>query len=119
VKINGVVLIVVLCLFACNFQENADQKFADQHFKTAISLIELHKARIGNYPKTLSELQFTGDWDLIALQSVKYKKVDKGYRLSVIRGWIGQPQLHYPKEFWQGLGILNIDELMQITPKPS
>jgi hypothetical protein len=49
-----------------------DQKFGDQHLKTAVALIELHKVRYGKYPTSLNDLKFLGDWDPIALQSVKY-----------------------------------------------
>jgi hypothetical protein len=36
-----------------------DAQFGDQHFKTAISLIELHKIRTGGYPESLKDLKFT------------------------------------------------------------
>ena len=103
-KCVSLVLIIFL-LFGCNFQKEANQKFGDQHFKTVISLIELHKIRFGKYPNSLKDLRFTGDWDLIALQSVKYEKVDEGYTLNVTNGWMGKPSLEYPPGFWAGLGI--------------
>lgn len=93
-------------LGGCDFQKEADAKFGDQHFKTAISLVELHKVRTGAYPQKLEDLTFTGDWDAIALSSVEYKPLPVGYELNVTRGWVGQPQLAYPKEFWQGLGLV-------------
>lgn len=99
------VITLTLLLVGCDFQEQADTQFGDQHFKTAISLIELHKVRFGEYPNALSELKFIGDWDQIALQSVKYSKEKDGYTLTVSRGWVGKPDLQYPAEFWQGLGI--------------
>ncbi len=100
-----VISIFFLALAGCNFQDAANQKFGDQHFKTAISLIELHKVRTDEYPEKLSDLQFLGDWDQIALQSVKYNKLGDGYTLSVTNGWIGKPNLEYPANFWVGLGI--------------
>ncbi|MFG6415445.1 hypothetical protein ACG02S_16230 [Roseateles sp. DC23W] len=99
-------LFLAIALVGCDFQKEADAKFGDQHFKTAISLIELHKVRHGSYPATLDDLQFKGDWDEIALASVEYAKLDSGYALNVTRGWVGKPTLVYPKEFWQGLGLL-------------
>jgi hypothetical protein len=93
-------------LLSCKFQEEADAKFGDQHFKTVIALIELHKVRNGAYPERLKDLQFTGDWDAIALNSVEYKKIEGGYELNVVRGWVGRPTLVYPPEFWRGLGVL-------------
>jgi hypothetical protein len=98
------VLLFVL-LSGCDFQKQVDAKFGDQHFKTAIALIELHKVRNGSYPETLKHLKFTGDWDAIALGSVDYKIIDAGYELNVTRGWVAQPSLTYPKEFWHGLGL--------------
>ena len=101
-------LIISFCLFTlvgCEFQKQADAQFGDQHLKTAIALIELHKVRNGSYPNTLKELQFLGSWDKMALQSVKYEKVENGYTLVVIRGWVGKPELDYPDDFWKGLGL--------------
>ncbi len=92
--------------FPEGFQEETNQKFGDQHFKTAISLIELHKVREGSYPKTLDSLKYLGDWDKIIFTSVKYTKLEVGYELDLVNGWIGKPkELSYPKKFWIGLGI--------------
>jgi hypothetical protein len=101
-----VVTFFLVALVGCDFQKDADAKFGDQHFKTAVALIELHRVRTGSYPETLKDLQFTGDWDAIALSSVEYKKLASGYELNVTRGWVGKPELSYPKEFWQGLGLV-------------
>ena len=37
-----------------------DNEFGDQHLKTSVALIELHKVRYGRYPDSLSDLKFTG-----------------------------------------------------------
>ncbi len=100
------VAVLLFALVGCDFQKQADAKFGDQHFKTAISLIELHKIRTGSYPKKLADLKFKGDWDAIALNSVDYKSLSTGYELNVTRGWVSQPELVYPTEFWQGLGLV-------------
>lgn len=89
----------------CGFKRQADGKFGDQHFKTAIALVELYKIRHGSYPETLTVMDFVGDWDKIALNSVNYRKLPDGYELNVTRGWIGTPTLAYPSEFWRGLGL--------------
>lgn len=99
------VLVFILLVSGCDFQKHADAKFGDQHFKTAISLIELHKIRTGAYPAALADLKFTGDWDQIALSSVEYKRLGTGYELNVVRGWVAKPNLTYPAEFWDGLGL--------------
>ncbi len=89
-----------------NMKEEANQKFGDQHFKTAIALIELHKIREGSYPETLKDLKYIGDWDQIVFGSVSYTKLETGYELNLINGWIGKPnKLVYPDEFWKGLGL--------------
>jgi hypothetical protein len=83
-----------------------DNMFGDQHLKTSIALLELHKVRYGRYPQSLSELKFVGGWDQLALNSVRYYPAADGskYYLEVTRGWVGKPSLDYPPEFWQGTG---------------
>ena len=112
-------LVIFLLLFlfhSCQsdgFVEKTNQKFGDQHFKTAISLIELHKIRTGSYPENLRDIQHTGDWDKLHLNSVKYEKLEEGYRLDLVNGWAGAPsELKYPDNFWNGLGLVesNIKE---------
>jgi hypothetical protein len=41
--------------------DRAEQKSGDQHVKTVIALIELHKTRYGAYPESLEGLRFVGD----------------------------------------------------------
>jgi hypothetical protein len=107
---KAIALLLTFVLLAgvagCEFQAAADAKFGDQHFKTVIALVELHKLRSGAYPEQLKDLRFTGDWDAIAISSVEYKKVGGGYELDVVRGWVGKPVLSYPPEFWRGLGLV-------------
>ena len=105
-KLLLVVLATTFALSACAVQKEFDQKFGDQHFKTSIALIEIHKVRFGEYPNSLSELKFTGEWDQIALASVRYKRVANGYELDVVKGWVGKPELSYPPEFWRNLGVV-------------
>ena len=83
-----------------------DNKFGDQHLKTTVALVELHKIHYGRYPQSLRDLRFLGDWDRIALNSVRYYAAPDGskYYVEVERGWMGKPVLAYPPEFWQGTG---------------
>jgi hypothetical protein len=99
-------VLICVSLSGCDFQKEADQKFGDQHFKTAIALIELHKVRSGEYPNSLADLKYVGEWDQIALGSVRYKRAGTGYELDVVRGWVGKPELRYPEDFWKGLGLV-------------
>ncbi|MHC5226445.1 hypothetical protein [Ignatzschineria sp. LJL83] len=99
------ILVLVSMLYGCDLDKAADSQFGDQHFKTAIALIELHKVRTGDYPDTLSQLQYVGDWDQIALTSVRYKRLREGYELDITKGFTGTPELKYDAGFWKGLGI--------------
>lgn len=81
------------------------QQFGDQHFKTAISLIELHKIREGNYPEVLDSLKYIGDWDIAIFQSVQYKKLPDGYELNVVGPFEIPDKMKYPEDFWRGLGL--------------
>src|SRR5215470_6090933 len=84
--------LMALLLTACvgAFRQQADAKFGDQNFKSAVALIELHKVRFGSYPDRLTDLKFTGDWDQIWIAAVEYRKLDDGYELNVTRGWVGE-----------------------------
>jgi len=97
--------LILVCASCGGFRQQADSQFGDQNFKSAIALIELHKVRFGTYPKDLTELTFTGSWDQIWMSAVKYTKLEDGYELDLVRGWVGTPELEYPADFWQGLGI--------------
>jgi len=93
-------------IIASGITKGPDAMFGDQHLKTAVALIELHKVRFGKYPETLQDLKFTGQWDQIALGSVAYyPSPDRTkYYIEVKRGWIGKPTLVIADEFWQGTG---------------
>lgn len=84
-----------------------DNVFGDQHLKTTVALVELHRVRYGVYPASLSDLKFTGEWDAIALSSVSYcaSPEGKSYYVEVSRGWVGKPELAMPDEFWRGTGF--------------
>lgn len=114
-SIFGAVLLSLI-LAGCEFQETADEQFGDQYFKTSIALIELHKVRTGDYPDALSDLQFLGSWDGMALHSVEYRKLGSGYELNVTKGWVGMPALDYPAEFWQGLGLKRSNVRSAVKP---
>jgi len=109
-----IILISLIILTGCGefsekiqqLQENANKQFGDQHFKTAIAFIELHKIRTGQYPESMDSIKYTGEWDILIKMSVRYEKVDSGYNLDLINGWIGRPKsLKYPDDFWKGLGL--------------
>jgi hypothetical protein len=103
--VSGCVL-VVHELANASYTKSMDNVFGDQHLKTSLALIELYKIRTGKYPAQLSDLTFTGQWDQIAIQNVRYyPNADRtAYYLEVKRGWIGKPELEMPPEFWRGTG---------------
>jgi hypothetical protein len=93
-------------IVASGITKAPDNLFGDQHLKTAVALIELHKVRFGKYPDSLADLKFTGQWDQIALQRVRYcPSADRtAYYIEVETGWMGKPDLKMPEEFWRGTG---------------
>src|SRR6266478_5811900 len=99
-------IVAVRSIIASGITRGPDNLFGDQHLKTTVALIELHKVRFGKYPGSLSDLKFTGQWDQIALQSVRYyPNADRtAYYVEVETGWIGKPDLKMPDEFWRGTG---------------
>ncbi len=84
----------------------SDVQFGDQHLKTSVALVELHRVRYGRYPASLDDLKFLGSWDPIAVDAVAYHVNGDGtrYCIEVQRGWVGKPKLEMPAEFWQGTG---------------
>ena len=102
----GGVFLVRYIIVSAGITKVPDNMFGDQHLKTSVALIELHKVRYGKYPDSLLDLKFTGQWDQIALQSVRYyPNADRtAYYLEVETGWIGKPDLKMPEEFWRGTG---------------
>lgn len=105
-------LIFILCclllISGCDFEvPEADRQFGTQNFVSAVSIIELHKVRNGEYPESLSDLEFLGDWDGLWLGAVRYERTETGYNLFVERGWVGKPTLTFPARFKNGLGIQN------------
>jgi len=100
------ILIFTILVTGCDgIFPGVNEKFGQQNFVSAVSLIELHKTRNGVYPESLKDLKYLGDWDGIWLSAVRYEKVDKGYNLFVERGWVGKPHLEFPIGFKQGLGL--------------
>ena len=93
-------------VIASGVTKHFDNQFGDQHLKTAVALIELHKVRFGRYPDSLHDLKFTGEWDQLALSSVRYYPGPnrEHYYIEVERGWMGKPTLTMPPEFWRGTG---------------
>jgi len=97
----------VKAIIATGITKGPDHIFGDQHLKTAVALVELHKTRYGEYPRKLSDIKFKGQWDSIHTHNVYYlpSKDLTSYYIEVTRGWIGKPKdLNMPKEFWQGTG---------------
>lgn len=101
----ALILAVVLGGIACQSLGSHEASFADQHFKTAVAVIELHRTRFGYYPESLAELKFLGDWDLAALQDVEYRRLEDGYELNLTGPRFSAALVSYPNEFTRGLGL--------------
>ncbi len=113
---------IALLTFSCipdNVKEKmaegmkASQKmFAEHEFKKALSHIELHKLRNGQYPNSLSELQFLTAMDSSIFNTVTYTKIDTAYELNLkfemhsLDGQAEAVRLTLPAEFWDGLGCV-------------
>lgn len=93
-------------IIASGITKGPDNLFGDQHLKTAVALIELHKVRFGRYPDSLADLKFKGEWDQLAIQRVRYypNAERTKYFVEVELGWVGKPDLKMPEGFWQGTG---------------
>ena len=107
VVLGGVcIFLIIHYVTASGITRPFDDKFGDQHLKTTVALLELHKIRYGHYPKSLRDIRFNGDWDQLWLDGMRYVVSPDGtkYCVEVERGWIGKPVLSYPMEFWQGTG---------------
>ena len=100
------IALLIRSVIESGITKGPDNMFGDQHLKTAVALIELHKVRYGKYPDSLRDLRFTGQWDQLALQSVSYypNSDHSAYYIEVERGWVGKPTLEMPDEFWRGTG---------------
>lgn len=99
-------VLITSLLVGCDFgPKGLDETFGRQHFVSAVAMIELYNVRNGEYPDTLNDLEFLGDWDKIWMNVVRYEKTESGYNLFVERGWMGRPSLFFPVEFKNGLGI--------------
>lgn len=105
--VGGGVGVGAYFLFKSGITRPFDNMFGDQHLKSAVALVELHKVRYGRYPQDLEDLRFLGTWDQRVLDAVEYCTDPDGtqYYLEVRRGWIGKPELSLPPEFWQGTGF--------------
>lgn len=112
-------LLLVSAVTGCGIRKKMEDNMkamgttvADQQFKTAVALIELHKVRYGSYPETLADLKFMSKTDQSALLMVRYTLLGNGYRLDVLPPLFGEiadtnMSRLYPPEFWQGLGIIS------------
>lgn len=107
------VIVLLLCgyflfryVISTGVTRGPDNLFGDQHLKSTVALIELHKIRYGRYPDSLRDLRFKGNWDQVWLNSTSYYPNPErtAYYVEVERGWIGKPDFQLPPEFWQGTG---------------
>jgi len=98
---------VIVAVARSGITRPIDNMFGDQHLKTVVALVELHKVRFGEYPRTLSDLRFTGEWDAIHIQSVSYCAADdrRSYYVGVTRGWAFKPDATQSPDFWRGTGF--------------
>ena len=82
--------------------------FGEQHLKTSVALIELHKVLYGKYPESIDDLKFIGEWDKIVLSSVTYHPSVylKPYYVEVELGWMGNLILKYRRSSGRERGMM-------------
>lgn len=71
-----------------------------------VGLVELHRARYGRYPATLSDLTFLGGPDRAELGWLEYASSEDGsaYFLAVARDFHEADEVTWPTEYWEGTG---------------
>lgn len=109
----SIVLFAALLLAACGMPQLPQSRFGDQAVKTTVAMVELHKLRYGEYPETLDQLRFKGDWDAIWLNYVSYRRLEQGYELNILMDKLNQfpmqdptEQIKLPAEFFQNTGLV-------------
>ena len=123
-KMKIIILVTLIALHASCIPEGVKDKMdegmaeaqkilGDQEFKKAIAHIEMHKLRNGKYPKSLSDLKFLTAMDSSIFNFTEYTKLDSGYELNLKMEFPSFREnktqtvyLHYPPEFWNGLGCV-------------
>ena len=88
--------------------KNLGAKLGEQDLKTVVALVELHKTRYGEYPRSLADLRFTGQWDQVHIQGVSYcaSEDQTAYFVRITeRGVISAPAMSPSDEFWRGTGF--------------
>src|SRR5690349_10741594 len=122
-KYIGGIAVIALIMSACipgNVKEKMKESMskvqemaADMEFKKAIGAIELHKLRNGAYPNSLAELEFLTAFDSSMTAYVEYTRLDSVYELNLKMEFPSLDgketkavALHYPPEFWNGLGCV-------------
>ena len=89
----------------------AQQMLADMEFKKALAGIEMHRLRTGDYPISITEIQYLSVMDSSIYTSVEYHKLDSGYELNLTEEYMnlfgGEKRIaKYPPDFWKGLGCV-------------
>jgi hypothetical protein len=105
--IGAIVFSIPLSLYMKLTRKPSQHELFEESFHRAISLIEMHKVRFGDYPENLSVsgvIQYLVSDDLKVTQAVQYQKVESGYELNI--GAEDSIQIRLPRGFWQGLGLL-------------
>jgi len=70
-----------------------------------VSLIELHRLRNGQYPATLDELEYLGQWDGISVSGMDYAPApDHSAYFLQPRSTRARTVATMPEEFWRGTG---------------
>jgi hypothetical protein len=105
-SIGAIVFSIPLGLYLKLTRKSSQHESFEEVLHRAISLIEMHKIRFGDYPENISMpgvIQYLVADDLKVIQSISYQKIESGYELNV--GTEDSVKILLPNGFWQGLGI--------------
>jgi hypothetical protein len=106
--LGAMVFSVPLALYMKLTRKPSQHELFEEVFHRAISLIEMHKVRFGDYPENLSTsgvIQYLVSNDFKIFQSItRYQKNEIGYELNI--GTEDSIKIRLPMGFWQGLGLV-------------
>lgn len=92
----------------------------DQVVKHAIGYIEVFKLQTGRYPASLERMTKLNALDQQVFQDqLYYKRLEEGYRLDLIKGFMGTDEIHLSvsSDYWQGTGLQESNMLKSVEQK--
>jgi hypothetical protein len=114
--VAGVALASVLVTLGVRTVRRIERQWSEPSTRTAliavpamnrgVGLIELHRARYGRCPGTLSDLRFLSGFDRAELGGLEYASSDDGtaFYVAIARELPGADGVSWPDGYWEGTG---------------